>query len=52
MAYVVYHTLDKAEFILRKPVPNNAGSNPPVIHTDYSTVQILAARNEILASKA
>jgi hypothetical protein len=46
MAYVVYHTRDKAEFILRKPVPTESD------HTDYSLVQIMAARNEILASKA
>jgi hypothetical protein len=50
MAYVVYHTLDKAEFILRKPVANSAGGNPGAATTDYSVVQIMPARHEILAS--
>jgi hypothetical protein len=43
MAHVVYHGMDKAEFILRKPAPGSAT-------TDYSSVQIMAAHNEILAS--
>lgn len=43
MAHVVYHGFDKAEFILRKPAPDSTA-------TDYSVVQIAAARNEILAS--
>jgi hypothetical protein len=52
MAYVVYHTPDKAEFILRKPVPTAAGDTPAAVNTDYSVVQIMPARNEILASKS
>ena len=43
MAHVVYNALDKAEFILRKPTPDSNA-------TDYATVQIVAARNVILAS--
>ena len=48
MAHVVYHGLDKAEFILRKPVP---GDNPATATTDYSVVQIIPAQHEILASQ-
>ena len=43
MAHVVYNVMDKAEFILRQPAPGTAT-------TDYATVQIMAARHEILAS--
>lgn len=52
MAHVVYHTLDKAEFILRKPVPGGDGGNPGAASTDYSVVQVMPAQHEILASKA
>ncbi len=52
MAHVVYHTLDKAEFILRKPVPAGDGGNPGAASTDYSVVQIMPAQHQILASKA
>ena len=41
LAHVVYHTLDQAEFILRKPV---ALAEPS---TDYSEVQIHPAQHEI-----
>lgn len=41
LAHVVYHTFDKAEFILRKPVPL---AEPT---TDYSEVQIGPAQHEI-----
>lgn len=41
MAHVVYHTFDKAEFILRKPV---SLAEPT---TDYSEVQIQPAQHEI-----
>lgn len=41
VAHVVYHTLDKAEFILRKPVPL---AEPT---TDYSEVQIQPACHEL-----
>lgn len=41
MAHVVYHTVDKAEFILRKPVPL---AEPT---TDYSEVQIQPAQHEL-----
>jgi len=44
MAHVVYNGMDKAEFILRKPTPDSTA-------TDYSTVQIVPARNELLASQ-
>jgi hypothetical protein len=50
MAHVVYHGMDKAEFILRKPVAGNVGGNLAAATTDYSAIQIMAARNEILAS--
>ena len=41
VAHVVYHTFDKAEFILRKPVPL---AEPT---TDYSVVQIGPAQHEL-----
>ncbi|MEZ4726027.1 MAG: hypothetical protein R3E79_02710 [Caldilineaceae bacterium] len=44
MAHVVYNGMDKAEFILRKPTPDSTA-------TDYSTVQIVPARHELLASQ-
>ncbi len=47
LAHVVYHGLDKAEFILRMPIPNDS----PAAITDYSVVQIIPAQHEILASK-
>lgn len=50
MAHVVYNGMDKAEFILRKPVPSTADGNTETT-TDYSAVQIVTARNEILASQ-
>lgn len=50
LAHVVYHTFDKAEFILRKPTPSQVGGNPGAATTDYSVVQIMSARHEILAS--
>lgn len=51
MAHIGYHTLDKAEFILRKSVPSNAGGNPDATTTDYSWVQIMPAHHDMLASK-
>lgn len=50
VAHIVYHTRDKAEFILRKPIPLDAGDSATVTTTDYSVVQVMAARHEILAS--
>ncbi len=47
MAHVVYNAMDKAEFVLRKPVAIGDGQ---ATTTDYSVIQILAARHEILAS--
>jgi hypothetical protein len=41
LAHVVYHSFDKAEFILRKPVPL------PEPTTDYSVVEVTPAQNEI-----
>ncbi|MBX3010980.1 MAG: hypothetical protein KF832_05710 [Caldilineaceae bacterium] len=49
MAHVVYNGLDKAEFVLRKPIAG-AGGDADAITTDYAAIQIMAARNEILAS--
>jgi hypothetical protein len=51
MAHVVYHTLDKAEFILRKPIPSDDSRSLSAATTDYSVVQIKAAQHGILASK-
>jgi hypothetical protein len=45
VAHVVYHTFDKAEFIMRKPVPL---AEPT---TDYSVVQIVPAHHELWCAK-
>jgi hypothetical protein len=51
VAHVVYNTLDRAEFILRRPTPVAEGS-PPVLTTDYSEVRILPARTTLFAAGA
>jgi hypothetical protein len=51
IAHIVYLTRDKAEFILRKPIPIDGVDGATVTTTDYSVVQIMAARHEILASQ-
>ena len=48
MAYVVYNGFDRAEFIRRKPIAIAATDPPLARTTDYSLVEIVAARNEIL----
>jgi len=48
MAYVVYNGFDRAEFIRRKPIAFAAIDPPLARTTDYSLVEIVAARNEIL----
>ena len=50
IAHVVYHTFEKAEFILRRPVPVGDGDDPTLATTDYSIVRIMAAHNTILAA--
>lgn len=49
VAHVVYNTLDRAEFILRRPTPISQG-NPPVHTTDYSVVRILPAHATLFAA--
>lgn len=50
LAYAVYHGFDRAEFILRRPVPVAAdGATGPSV-TDYSVTRILPARNEIFCA--
>ena len=50
IAYVAYNTLDKAEFIRREPTTIPAVDRPLAQTTDYSLVEILSARNEILCA--
>jgi hypothetical protein len=50
MAYVVYNRLDRAEFIRRVPTPVGTGDPPLARATDYSLVEIVDARNEILVA--
>jgi hypothetical protein len=47
LVYVVYHRFDRAEFIRRKPVALASDNSPHLTTTDYSQVEIVAARNEI-----
>ena len=47
MAYVVYNTFDKAEFVLRKPVQLAEGGDGNIRTTDYSQVRVVPARHEI-----
>jgi hypothetical protein len=48
LAHAVYHGFDRAEFIRRKPVALRPDDSSPARTTDYSQVEIVAARNEIL----
>lgn len=48
LAYVVYNDFDRAEFIRRKPVAIPSVESGLARTTDYSLVEIVAARNEIL----
>ena len=50
IAHVVYNVFDKAEFILRRPTPILEGDKPLYKTTDYSVVQVLAARNDIFCA--
>ena len=47
MAYVVYNTFDKAEFVLRKPVSIAQSGHESIRTTDYSEVRVLPASHEI-----
>jgi hypothetical protein len=53
VAYVVYHRLDQAEFIVRTAVAVGGvteGGPPAAFVTDYSAVRVLPARNEIVCA--
>jgi hypothetical protein len=50
LAHVVYWKRDRAEFVVRKPVPVAEGSDVTV--TDYSEIRVLGATNQILAVRA
>ena len=47
MAYVLYNTFDKAEFVLRKPVQVAESGDESILITDYSQVRVVPARHEI-----
>jgi len=53
LAYVVYNSFDRAEFILRTPVAlgNGAGARPLARTTDYSVIKMVAARTEIVCAE-
>lgn len=48
VAYVVYNVLDKAEFILRRPMKVMEGSRELYTVTDYSVVREVSARNQVV----
>jgi hypothetical protein len=50
MAYVAYNTFGRAEFIRRAPTGIGAADRPLARTTDYSRVETLAARNEIVCA--
>ena len=50
MAYVVYNVFTKAEFIRRKPLSIGEDDHAGPETTDYSAVDVLAARNEVMAA--
>ena len=50
MAYVVYNGFDRAEFIRRAPVAITAADGTLAQTTDYSLVETLPARNEIVGA--
>jgi hypothetical protein len=47
VAYLLYNTFDKAEFILRKPIPIPEVGEPVAMTTDYSVVEIGPARHSL-----
>ena len=49
LAYVVYNDFDRAEFIRRKPIAIPTVDSRTARTTDYSLVEIVTARNEILS---
>jgi hypothetical protein len=50
MAYLVYNNFDRAEFIRRRPVAIG-GAEPSLARTtDYSAVEVVTARNEVLCA--
>ncbi|HEV8635550.1 MAG TPA: hypothetical protein VG370_15095 [Chloroflexota bacterium] len=50
MAYAVYNGFDRAEFIRREPTTPPAVDRPFTRTTDYSLIEILSARNEIVCA--
>ena len=50
MAYVAYNTFDRAEFIQREPTTIPAVDRPLAQTTDYSLVETLSARNQIVCA--
>jgi hypothetical protein len=49
IAHVVYHTFDKAEFVLRRPHQVGERDGQPVMVTDYTEIVTFPARNDIFA---
>ena len=50
LAYILYHQLDRAEFILRRPVGIVPGE-PRAVVTDYSAIQAWQGQNMIYAAE-
>jgi hypothetical protein len=50
MAYVAYNRFDRAEFIRREPTAIPTADRPLARTTDYSRVEVVAARNEIVCA--
>ena len=50
MAYAAYNTFDRVEFIRREPTTIPAAGGPFARTTDYSLIEILSARNEIVCA--
>jgi hypothetical protein len=50
MAHVVYNSFDRAEFILRMPVALPDSARPLARTTDYSVIQTVIARNEVVCA--
>lgn len=50
MAYVVYNTFDRAEFIIRQPTPIMDGGREVTAVTDYQGITVLPAHHQILCS--
>lgn len=47
IAHVVYHRLDRAEFVIRQPVPVGDRDGIPVAVTDYSVIQVHPAQHQL-----